>query len=578
MTPSDLDFDSNKQKLKDFLKTQTVLKDYEMNSSVVNVLLDILSSNTFFYAFLNNMIINETNLKTATIRKNVIGRSMSLGYEPKSKKSAKSSLYLEFQTDDFENFIVIPKNSIFTANYNNITHIFRTLEDNVVYRNMTSGTYIIPNLEIVEGKLITNKFVYNSERKSVGFKLENSDIDTDTIKITIIEENSTDIVEFKKYSSIDDFGKNVYYLDFDDDNRPIINFGDDIITNDVSLNAEVTVEYLITSAEKSNGITKFSLTTPVPNATLTYLGVNYESTGGADEESVESIKFNAMKSFSSQDRAVTADDYKSIILRQNPDIEDCYTYGGENLDDPAFGSVYAAIKMRDGLFLTENKKNRIRSKIREKNIIVIDVIPEDPDYIFYNNAITIAYNQLVGNKLIEVIIEEVSQILENYYQSIEKFDEDFSNSIITSDIHNISKGVLSVFVETTIFKKVFVNDTLKKNITIQFNNKLAQVLKSSQFQYEGMDKCFFEYVNGNLGLYRLTDFGASLIKGNFGTVDFETGTIVINNFSTSDLNSLNRDSTGFKFIKFETKLVNDEYIKTKKNQILINDGKTINII
>ena len=58
-------------------------------------------------------------------------------------------------------------------------------------------------------------------------------------------------------------------------------------------------------------------------------------------------------SYSSQRRAVTTFDYKSIVPEIYPNIKSIQVWGGEDNDPPIYGQVYVAISPLSGNKLTE---------------------------------------------------------------------------------------------------------------------------------------------------------------------------------------------------------------------------------
>ena len=62
---SSLDFDTLKANFKEYLKTQSVFKDYNFDGSNINVLLDVMSYNSYLNSFYLNMIASEMFLDSA---------------------------------------------------------------------------------------------------------------------------------------------------------------------------------------------------------------------------------------------------------------------------------------------------------------------------------------------------------------------------------------------------------------------------------------------------------------------------------------------------------------------------------
>ena len=91
---TDLDFDEVESSLKEYLKGQTILKDYDFEGSNLSILVDLLAYSAHTLAFNANMVASEMFLDTAQIRKNVVSRAKELGYTPSSRTAAKATFDL----------------------------------------------------------------------------------------------------------------------------------------------------------------------------------------------------------------------------------------------------------------------------------------------------------------------------------------------------------------------------------------------------------------------------------------------------------------------------------------------------
>ena len=89
---ANLDFNDIKVALKDFLKAQNELTDYDFEGSAISNLLDVLAYNTYYTAFNTNMVVNELFIDSATLRDNVVSIAKQLGYRAKSATSPTASV------------------------------------------------------------------------------------------------------------------------------------------------------------------------------------------------------------------------------------------------------------------------------------------------------------------------------------------------------------------------------------------------------------------------------------------------------------------------------------------------------
>ena len=105
---SSLDFDTLKTNFKDFLSTQSVFKDYDYSGSNINVLLDVMSYNTYLNAFYLNMVASEMFLDSAQKYDSVISHAKELNYLPRSSRSSVADLTVTLYADS-PGQIQIPK-------------------------------------------------------------------------------------------------------------------------------------------------------------------------------------------------------------------------------------------------------------------------------------------------------------------------------------------------------------------------------------------------------------------------------------------------------------------------------------
>ena len=110
----------------------------------------------------------------------------------------------------------------------------------------------------------------------------------------------------------------------------------------------ITVSYIVTKGVSGNGpsafsyggtLTKSDNTITNPQGTVSVTTV-LGASGGGDIETIESIKYNAPRYYSSQYRAVTAQDYAVITKKIYDNAEAVVAYGGDSLTPPVYGKVY----------------------------------------------------------------------------------------------------------------------------------------------------------------------------------------------------------------------------------------------
>ena len=93
-----------------------------------------------------------------------------------------------------------------------------------------------------------------------------------------------------------------------------------------------------------------------------------------------------------QGRAVTVNDFKSIVPKVYANAKSVQVYGGEDNDVPVYGRVYISIVPTTGS-ITASAKNQIVNDLKETYSIA-SVTPTiiDPEYTKLRLGITFTYN------------------------------------------------------------------------------------------------------------------------------------------------------------------------------------------
>jgi len=366
---TELDFDGIKANIKNFLKNQTEFTDYNFEGSALSTLIDILAYNTYMLSYYTNMVANESFLDTAIKRENVISHAKLLGYTPRSTRSSSTILNVTSSVNQS-----VSRNSYFTTDVDGVGYYFSPIEDISLTANVAQS------IVVYEGRTVTNKFVVNLTDITQKFVIPNSEIDTSTLKVSV-QQNATSGSEVytlnTNLTTVEPDSK-IYYLEEDSNYNYRILFGDGILGKALESGNVITVEYKVSAGAAANGATSF---TPPQNITI---NSSVTSFGGSSRESTDSIKFLAPRNFEGQNRAVTTTDYRTLILRDVPNVEAVSVWGGQDqLPHPVYGKVFIAIKPVGEETLNSLQKASIKNTIlNTKNIV--SVIPElvDPKYIY----------------------------------------------------------------------------------------------------------------------------------------------------------------------------------------------------
>ncbi len=77
---TEIEFDTIKQNLKNYLKSQSEFTSYNFEGSALNILLDVMAYNTYYQAYYNNMTVNEMFLDSASKRSSIVSIAKHFAY------------------------------------------------------------------------------------------------------------------------------------------------------------------------------------------------------------------------------------------------------------------------------------------------------------------------------------------------------------------------------------------------------------------------------------------------------------------------------------------------------------------
>ncbi len=394
---TNLDFGSIKSSLKSFLQQQDTLKDYDFDGSSLSILLDLLSYNTQYNAYYLNMVANEMFLDSSVQRGSVVSHAKLLNYIPRSAVAPMATVNVTVygvttSTLTMPKFATFVSEAVGDTNYNFVTKDSTTV-------NVTANTALFEGLEIYQGIPSSFSYTYNATTNPKAiFTITDGNVDTGTLTVTV-QESSTNLVS-QTYLQASDYlsllpSSQVYFLQEGMDGLYQIYFGDGILGKALNNNNVVNISYLSTDGTAAFGANSFTITQSVEGFSNTVTQVITSASQGADQETIDSIKFSAPKAFAAQGRAVTKDDYIYLIQNNtsNFPVDSVSVWGGEENDPPVYGQIFCAIKPSGGFTLTPTQKERIIADVI-KPISVLTVVPTivDPDYNFVKINTTVLYD------------------------------------------------------------------------------------------------------------------------------------------------------------------------------------------
>ena len=543
---SELDFDNIKTNLKQFLGDQNEFADYNFDASAMSVLLDLLSYNTHYNAFYLNMIANEMFLDTASIRSSVVSRAKHLGYTPVSMKGAKAYVDLTITPADDPATIVIAKDTQFTSSVDGVAYTFCTSNSATVNVN-ANGVYTTANVELTQGIPLTHKYTANTSDPDQRFILPNANTDTSTltVKMQISATNSN----LHTYTAANDTTTvnstaNVYFLEEDEEGRYEVTFGDGTIGRALVTGNIIILSSLIADGDAPNGAKTFSPVSGVGGYSNVIVSTVTNAVGGAERDSISTIKFNAPKNYQAQNRAVTISDYKRLLERDYPAAESVIAWGGEEHDPPVYGKVYLAIKPQTGLTLSSATKSYIADTVLGgRNIVSITPEVVDPDYMYITVTSTISYDSTRTTESAEQIKNSISNTVYQYgVNNLGLFANQFRYSPMIKQIDETETSIESSLTSVKLRREITPILGSSTSYTLKFSNEIKHdsntdiSISSTRFSHNDdngtlREDCELQDDNGILQVFRTSGADRVVVANNVGSVTYGTGVVALTSFA-----------------------------------------------
>jgi len=544
-----LDFADIKQSIRDYLRANTNFTDYDFEGSNLSIIIDALAYNTYITAYNTNMAANECFLDSATLRENVVALARNIGYVPRSRRAARARV--SFNVSGLTDTSTLTLNSGLVCNGvgRNSNFIFSIPESITVPVN--NGFAEFNNIEIYEGTFVAQSFTVQSSLSNQKFILDNSFIDTSTIKVRVRpSESSTSSVTYKQINNIIGITStsNSYLLQEIEDERYELIFGDNVIAKKLENDNFIVTSYITSAGREGNDASEFSFVGNITNqdggaidaADVSLIETVEKSRDGDEIESISSIKYYAPRIYSSQYRAVTASDYESVLGYIYPNVESVTAYGGEEMSPPRFGKVFISVKPRNGDFLSDETKRELIQRL--KSYAVAGIVPEfvDLKYLYVEINTTPYYNTNLNDNP-ESLKTGISNALTQYSRSIDvnKFGGRFKYSKAVSLIDSVDSSVTSNITLVTIRRNLRSVLGQFAQYEICFGNMFhtqesSYNVVSTGFTIEGVTGTVYladEVVNrekGRIFFFTYTEGGTpNIIKKNAGTVDYMNGEVLI---------------------------------------------------
>ena len=558
---TDLDFDSISDNLKNYLKGQDKFKDYDFEGSSMSVLIDLLSYASHITAVNTNIAASELFLDSAQLRKNVVSRAKDLGFTPSSEVCA--SAIVDVTINDVRNpdgtyptptQMTMPRGTIFSTTFDGVNYYFVVTSSVLPSQNNT--TFLYSDVEIVQGTYATDQYVVDTQIKNNKFVLSNGRVDKARMVVSInsggVSETfalATDVSAIKSTSA-------VYYTQENEDGFTEIYFGDGVLGKKLLDGDIISATYIMVDTQHANGAKRFAQQSAINGYASSTVITTSNANGGAEKESIESIKFKANKFYTSQNRLVTLNDYKAKVQEYYPNADAVAVWGGEDNDPPVYGKVFVALKPKNADYLSETEKKQIKSQLNKLNMLTVRPELIDPQIVKILISTVFKYDasktDLSIGELQTLVTGAINEFDKN---NLKDFDAIFRHSNLLKAIDDADSSVLSNTTNIRLRKASEAKINQEVGYTVDFGNGFNNphsghnkdaggITTSTGFMVSG-DSVNTQYYDddgsGNLRRYYLSGSTRVYQDNEAGTVDYSKGKISINAIMFTS--TVNVDST-----------------------------------
>ena len=581
---SELDFFQIKSELKNYLEKQSEFQDYDFEASGLSNILDVLAHNTHINGLTANMAINESFLSSAQLRSSVVSHAETLGYSPKSQTAATAivSITLSGQPNNLGT-LTLAKNTQFITEIDEVDYTFINTEECIATHDSLTDTYVFrtlsgsENIQLKQGKVKTKTFIVGDTSDEAVYVIPDSNIDTTTMMVKVFDNfNST---SFQVYNNINDVStitdeSKVYIV------REISNgfyemfFSDgNVLGLAPSANNVIQVEYISSNGSVANGGSTFTLAEqPDTSYTLTPTTVSV-SAGGADRETISSIKLNAPRSYTAQNRLVTANDYTAMISSNYGSyLKDVATWGGNDNVPPKYGTTFVSLVFLDNT--SDIVKTQVKSLIESQltsNLSIMSIETEfvDPLETYLEIQTSFNVDPLKNLTTLEALQSQVNSFVSTYVSTnLGTFGAIFRRSNLLSEIDNLSSAILNSKMDVKIQQRITPSLNIEKDYVLNYpcalstTDKDTHVVTSSVFKNPTHGNVVIKNELGSNRLQMLDLDGVIKIQ-NIGSYDASKGEV--------KLNALNISQVSGDSLKVSTVPANQSTISPLRNYVITLD-------
>jgi len=590
ISSTELDFNTIKTSLKQFLAAKEEFNDYNFEGAGLNNILDVLAYNTHYNGLIANFALNESYLSTAQMRSSLVSIAEGIGYIPKSKVAAFASVQLSVNVGALANRPVtlsLPSGTKFTTVVDDITYTFQTTQT-VTGTDNGYGLYTMltidgsNNITIKEGAAKVKTFFVGTDSLDDVYVIPDKSIDTETAVIKVFESPSdtafTSYININKATQIDENSR-LYIMKEAPNGFYELTFGDGNTLGKTPLAGnKVTVEYLQVKGAAANNATSF---TAVNNVSV--VGQNFpvdvitsiKSIGGDKVESLASIRKNAPFQYAAQNRMVTAVDYSTLVLKNfGTLIKDIQAFGGQDALKPEFGVVFLSIAFNDDVSADAIAATKISilDLTKQLSVVGFGVKFEDPVKTFIETQVFFQFNPKLTSLSINNVQDTIQNKVSSYFASnVGKFSQSFRRSNMLSLVDEVDSAVLSSRANIKLQQRMVPNLDILEDTTLRFPATIAEpddkehVVISSSFQYQG-EVCIIRNKLNTTKLEVLSLVSQNILNDNIGSYQASTATVSIVGLLVEEIIG------GTDYIKITVTPANQSAVSPIRNDVLEYDA------
>jgi hypothetical protein len=514
----------------------------------MSVLIDLLAYSSHIGAINTNIAASELFLDSAQIRKNVVSRAKDLGFVPSSESCSTAIVNLEMKqvrnadgTSPTTTEMQLLRGTTFVTVYDGSSYNFVVTTTKRPTQNGTSYNY--NDVSIVQGTYATDSFIFDNQLANPKFVLSNERVDKGKMIVSVTSGGATETYTLSTGISNITTTSTVYYAQENEEGYIEIYFGDGTLGKSLLDGDVIDVTYIIVDQDHANGASQFALNGVVNGFTNHAVTNVSPASGGAEKESIESIKFKATKFYTSQNRLVTLNDYKAKVQEYYPNADAVAVWGGEDNDPPEYGKVFVALKPQNSDYLSDTEKSLVTKKLNDLNMLTVRPKIIDAEIVKILISCVFKYNENATDLSIGELEAIVNTAIQKFdTDNLQNFDSIFRHSNLLKSVDESNTAVLSNTCNIRLRKNNAIKVGETKGYNVLFGNQLYNphtghnmdsggITTTTGFYVQG-DSVNINYFDddgkGNLRRYYLSGSTRLYQDSAAGIVDYSTGKITIN--------------------------------------------------